>query len=511
MRIPFRLGLLLLALAAAPAGAQNVYFGTLHAHTSYSDGSGKPADAYAMAQDAGMDFLAITEHNHAEADGSGDRRDGLIIATRPTLYAGPASSLVATAARVTRDGQFVALYGQEFSTISSGNHVNVFDTDTVIPVPNGEFRQLVTWLGDHHDSAGAPPLIQFNHPGIEEAELEYGRDEFPNDQPAWVAALDPLVKLIEVLNAPALKPGTGFRSGRDEANYFGYLNLGFHLAPTAGHDNHYRNWGISTDARTAVIATQLGKPALLAALRARHVYATEDKNLRVLFRANGALSGEIAPLPVIGAELDLTLELSDADEPDADYRVDVFQDRPGGDAARRPVESYRLHGNTNGPHRLDGVRFTGPGDYVLVRVTQYGVGEHAETDRAWTAPVWFEFATPVAAAPTLALAPSIRIVAVLANPAGDDALNEQVTLRNLGTAPISLAGWQVRDLAGRIWTLAGAGTLPPGQEVTVRRDGQEMALNNDGDTVELLDASGAVLQRFTYAKAGEDQLVVVPQ
>lgn len=510
MRTLFRLCLAIFVLGATPAAAQNVYFGTTHAHTSYSDGSGTPAEAFAMAEQADMDFLAITEHNHAQADGSGDRRDGLIIATRPTLYAGPASSLVATANRLTRNDRFVALYGQEFSTISSGNHVNVFDVGSVINSANGEYEQLVSWVGTNRDSSGSIALVQFNHPGIEKPELEYGRDEFGGDERRWVATLDPIVELIEVLNAPALKPGTGFRSGRDEGNYFRFLNLGFHVAPTAGHDNHYRNWGTSTDARTAVIAARLTKADLLTAMRARHVYATEDKNLKILFRANGALSGDIIAPPAIGSELNLTIELNDADEPTAEYRIDVFQDRPGGDQARTPVESYNIEGNTSTPHRLEGVRFGGPGEYVLVRVTQFGSGEHGDNDRSWTAPVWFEFPVPTPVAPPVAL-PTVRIVSVIPNPVGDDVANEEVTLRNLGSQSVGLQGWRVRDLAGRTWNLDAAGILPPGQEITIRREGQEMALNNDGDTVELLDASGSVVQSFSYTDVSQGQAFTPPQ
>lgn len=68
---------------SAPAFAQtaDVHFGNLHAHTSYSDGSGTPAEAYRMACDAGLDFYAITEHNHDKGDGKGDRKDGRMIAT----------------------------------------------------------------------------------------------------------------------------------------------------------------------------------------------------------------------------------------------------------------------------------------------------------------------------------------------------------------------------------------------------------------------------------------------
>jgi len=45
-----------------------VFCGNLHSHTGYSDGSGTPAEAYEHARDvARLDFLAVTEHNHAQA------------------------------------------------------------------------------------------------------------------------------------------------------------------------------------------------------------------------------------------------------------------------------------------------------------------------------------------------------------------------------------------------------------------------------------------------------------
>ena len=143
---------IVLLLALYPINVQaddlNVYFGNLHSHTSYSDGSGTPEQAYRHARDAGLDFLAVTEHNHRQADGQGELRDGLLIATDPSLYAGPqASALIPAARALTQDGQFVALYGQEFSSISKGNHVNVFEVPRVIDVPNGEFGRLLNqWI-----------------------------------------------------------------------------------------------------------------------------------------------------------------------------------------------------------------------------------------------------------------------------------------------------------------------------------------------------------------------------
>lgn len=85
----------------------------------------------------------------------------------------------------------------------------------------------------------------------------------------WIQSMAPYVSLIEVLNAPALKDGRDQRTHARELLYFRYRNLGFHLAPSVGQDNHYRNWGVTTDARIAVIAPDFSRKGILEARRAR--------------------------------------------------------------------------------------------------------------------------------------------------------------------------------------------------------------------------------------------------
>ena len=183
------------APVVAPAvlpGAVRVFFGNLHSHTGYTDGSATPADAYAHARDdARIAFLAITEHNHSQA-GTGQ------IARDHTLYNGSrADSLISTAARFNETGRFVAIYGQEFSSISSGNHANVLEVGEVIDeaqVPNGKWDNLLdTWLPAHPDSQGQPAILLLNHPDTSDSpnSKEYGRDDYPNDLPTWRAHQHP--------------------------------------------------------------------------------------------------------------------------------------------------------------------------------------------------------------------------------------------------------------------------------------------------------------------------------
>jgi len=514
------LGLLVALGIEQPAAAQvgDIRFGNLHAHTSYSDGLGTPAEAFAAACDAGLDFFAITEHNHPEGDGSGARRDGLVIGRQPELYSGSAEGLVEMSDAANRPGDCVTIYGQEFSTISQGNHVNVFDVDEVIAVADGRFDLLLEWLTAHPDQAGAPALLQFNHPASgKKAKKDYGRDDFGDgSELAWLEVMPRHVSLIEVFNAPALQPGEGQRTHDRSSLYRRYLNMGFHLAPSVGQDNHFRNWGVSTEARVAVIAPVFTRRGVIDALRRRHAYATEDANLRVVLRSGAALMGDIAAPPGDGGEIPLTLQIVDEDSAEADaiYRVDVYKDVAGGPVASAPVETFEFTGNQPEPVPLEGITFEEEGQYVFLKITQQanesgidGAGhdeEHPMEDVVWTAPIWFETQHFHDEAPGTR---AISIASLLPNPPGDDAEREQATLRNAGTQPMDMKGWQLRDLAGQIWVLDTLAIIAPGEEKSIRRERQPMALNNNGDEIELVAPDGAVVQLLTYGEVAEGQVV----
>jgi hypothetical protein len=173
-----------------------------------------------------------------------------------------------------------------------------------------------------------------------------------------------------------------------ENDYLRFLNLGFHVAPTADQDNHYHTWGSVTDARTGVITDELTKSKVMDALRARHVYATEDKNLRIIFRVNGALCGDRSTsTPVPNSQLQIEFSIKDDDEPDADYLIDVFSGAAPGSGPAAVVNTVQVHGDTTAG-RIEDVRYNGGRQYVFFRVAK--VAEDGRTDRAWTAPVWFE-------------------------------------------------------------------------------------------------------------------------
>jgi hypothetical protein len=395
--------------------AMQVYFGNLHAHTSYSDGILTPREAYSTAAGNGLDFMAVTEHNHSAAGGT----DGIWLT--PQRY----DQLKAAAKEFTKPGKFAALYGQEFSTISSGNHSNVFNAATIIDVPNGDYKALYEkWLPKHPEVA----FIQFNHPSyrrdlglapadtgnqtrlpaaLEQAEEQhhqaevlaeaklfpqtrgradtfndYGYDDYQRNFGALAQAANPYVRTIEILNGPGTSPKpVGKAEAYNEEDYFFYLNEGFKLAPSADQDNHFANWGSLHTGRTGVLARELTPEGIYEAIRARRVFATEDQNLELVFKANGRYMGEV--LPAAG-EVSLEVSVTDRDEPQASYLLQIFADQPGREVPKPIVQQQLPAGR--GEFKFTWKPLPGAENYAFVKVSQ--LNANGSQDDAWSAPVW---------------------------------------------------------------------------------------------------------------------------
>lgn len=483
---------ILLSTILPLVAADQVFFGNLHSHTSFSDGVGTPEIAYAHARDvAHLDFLAITEHNHLP----GATRIG----SHPELYSGPSpTSLISTAGRFTEDNRFVAIYGQEFSSIDSGNHANVLEVGEVIQtnsVPNGEWDDLLnTWLPLHLDSMGQPAVMLLNHPATQgfPRNLEYGIDDFASLN-EWRTALDRHAHLINIVNGPShddIKPAKP-----SESEFLRYLNLGLHVAPTADQDNHRANWGSAANTRTGVIAPSLTKSNILTALRNRHVYATEDRNLRIIATVNGKLMGtrfQGNQVPAPNSPLAIVVQINDVDEPSALYTIDVYSDEVGGTEEGDVVKPFNVQGN--GTHVLDGVSYTNGNQYIFLRITQSD-DDHVETDRAWLAPVWFEPNSGAAL-------PGTPVITLQVN-----LFTERAAIANAGSGPINLKDWTLVSVQGdQRFRFTNDLTLQPGQSVVVTsgpnaidsppgliRWSTSQKWSNSGDPGQLLNPNGVVV------------------
>jgi hypothetical protein len=127
-------------------------------------------------------------------------------------------------------------------------------------------------------------------------------------------------------------------------------------------------------------------------------------------------------------------------------------------------------------------------------------------------PVVLTLRTTVSAPPTAPLTSgTLRIVAVLPNPHGDDAQLEEVHTANGGATATPLTGWRITNAARQQdWTLtAQDGTVAPGQTVIVVRRGRPMSLRNTGDSVVLLNPTGETADTKSYGNAPEREAVPV--
>lgn len=149
-------------------------------------------------------------------------------------------------------------------------------------------------------------------------------------------------------------------------------------------------------------------------------------------------------------------------------------------------------------------------------------------------------ASPEAGSPTTVVPPPpaegrIILNEVLADPprgfdaSGDGVASttgdEFVELLNVGGQSVDLSGWQIRDsygvratlpevelAPGAAFVVFGGAGLGAGWTSATAYGADSLGLNNGGDTVSLLDASGATIDSLSYgAEGGQDQSLVRAQ
>jgi hypothetical protein len=302
-------------LQAAPAAGAlpyTVYYGNLHSQTRDSDGGAAldnckgaqdpqtapfgPDTAFPYAREHGLDMLMVSEHNHMY-DGS----DG----TNPDADPAAAKALYQSGLRTARGfnaqhPDFLALYGMEWGVISNGGHLNIFNSDELLGWEKNAKGELLADTATARSDYGALYTLmrkqgwigQFNHPSLKD-QFKVGGAPL-----AWTPDGDEAMALCEVMNATAFstndKEGETRRSNF-EAACNKLLEAGYHVAFSSNQDNHCANWGASYTNRTAILVPngeQLTRDSFVAALRARRVFATMDKESQLMFTANGRLMGE---------------------------------------------------------------------------------------------------------------------------------------------------------------------------------------------------------------------------
>ena len=301
------------------------YFGTLHSHSSYSDGVQTPADAFAFARFTAptpLDFLAVTDHNHSGA--------GMV-------HSNYALGL-AQADLANSDGNFVAIWGQEWGIIESGGHANVFESPALFGWESGNYDVFVA-QGDYtglytavlaNPPADYPPIVQWCHPSSGDfnsfAVTEDGKS---------------VVSLMALITGPAFSTSVtesdvGSTTG-NEALFQDALRKGYRVSPVGDQDNHYATWGASSQTRTVALAAGKTKSEILGALAAGRNYASQDHNTVVQFSADGHAMGS-AWTSVGGVQF--AVKVIDPDPGDDVAQIDLFRGITGVSNAAVVATSY---------------------------------------------------------------------------------------------------------------------------------------------------------------------------
>jgi len=334
----------------------NLYFGDLHAHTSYSDGARgtTPDDAFIAAAAAGADFMATTDHQGSLT--SAEWADTLAAAGRRT------------------SGDFVAMAGYEAWVVGIGE-INMFNTPNWPKEPTGKGADKANsghhgnrWLSlpETYDWLAAQPgaVGQWNHPTAYAGVSSENFVAFGD----WNAGRDQGMGLVEVFNDVVY-----------ESSYVLALDAGWHVMPAANSDTHGADWISGSDVRTVLLAPDLSAGALYAAMSAGRGYATLDRNLRVQFTVNGGVMGSV--LDGSTANFSVWVQVEDPDPADADAltKVEIVSD--GGEV----VASLPASGNKG---EWSATLTSSTARYFYARVSTASGPDGLPGPTAWTAPVW---------------------------------------------------------------------------------------------------------------------------
>ena len=353
----------------------SLYFGQLHSHTTYSDGSGTLESALeyigSLPEDANVDFVAFTDHsNYFDKSGEANPEGALVDMNLATAYSQETWKAYKDAIAAFNASQtgVVALGGFEMTWSGGPGHMNTFATPGIVSRNNTDLNNKSSDSGMrlYYSLLGQAELkdsiTQLNHPG--------GTFGNFSDFAYWDAAYDSVVALVEVGNGEGQVGAGGYYPSFEE--YTLALDKGWHVAPTNNQDNHKGKWGNANDARDVILAESLTEEAIYQAIRERRVYATEDKNLQLTYTVNDLPMGTI--IESVPEKLHFDITIQDPDSTDSAVKAELI------------VNSGKVAYTWDNADELATGVLTAELDpsysYYYLRVTQ------ADGNLAVTAPVW---------------------------------------------------------------------------------------------------------------------------
>ncbi|KMY51930.1 S-layer homology domain-containing protein [Peribacillus loiseleuriae] len=254
----------------------NHYRGTTHNHTNIShDGAGTPEAAVKAGKAHHYDWFAFSDHSH-DIDPEKLGTDTVVRDGMQERTGGDQWQLTKDLAKEYTKSDYVVFPAFEMTSTTWG-HSNIFGSDNFIDRNiNGkqyqDLSQYYAWVMTYDDIVG-----QFNHPDM-------SANAFNNFKP-YNKDVDKLFTMLEVGN------GSGhYGYANAEGKFYSALDLGWHVAPTYGEDNHEGTWG-QVNARTVIVADDLSQESLLHSMRNMRVYMEEDPNFTLDVLANGYYMG----------------------------------------------------------------------------------------------------------------------------------------------------------------------------------------------------------------------------
>ena len=465
------------------------YFGQLHSHTQYSDGAGslESALAYikALPESANVDFVAFTDHsNYFDKSGAANPEGALYDMTKATEYSQQTwkSYKDAVAAfNAENAGSMVAIAGFEMTWSGGPGHINTFNTPGIVSRNNTTLNNKTKDAGLQayykllSQTEGANSISQFNHPGTTFGNfIDFGY---------WDAVVDTRMYMVEVGNGEGQIGAGGYYPSYEQ--YIMALDKGWHVAPTNNQDNHKGRWGNANDARDVILTDDFSESGIYAALRARRMYATEDKNLDLDYTVNGNMMGSIIDVP---EKLNFEISFNDPDRTDSIAKVELV--------VNSGKVAYTWDSAADLTKGSVSVELAPEYTYYFVRVTE------GDGDLAVTAPVWvgeslkLGISKAECGTSTPVTDEELTITTTFFNSEAKPATIKSITYAIGGepigtvTDPIALAASSTQDVEFK-YTPTKARIMTVKITAVIEQDGKEYTFTKDV-TLDVLDASKLV-------------------
>ncbi len=351
------------------------YFGQLHSHTQYSDGSGSLDTALDYVKDlpesANIQFVAFTDHSNYFDSKSPNEEAALYDASLVKDSDADHSwkTYKDTIAKFNASqSDVIAIGGFEMTWSGGPGHINTFNTEGVVSRNNKTLNNKTDDAGMKAYYAllsqpeGIDSISQFNHPGT-----TFGTF---SDFAYWDGVIDSRIYMVEVGNGEGQIGAGGYYPSYEY--YIMALDKGWHVAPTNNQDNHKGRWGNANDARDVIITDNFSEEGIYEAIRERRMYSTEDKNLELGYTVNGNMMG--STISTVPEALDIEVSVADPDKADSISKVEIVAN--SGNVVYTWDDSDELAAG------LLTAQLAPSYSYYFVRVTE------ADGDLAVTAPVW---------------------------------------------------------------------------------------------------------------------------